>query len=155
MHSIRILAIAALALAAGCTSSSGPKETGGAIIGGVGGAVIGSQIGDGTGQIVATAAGALLGSWLGAEIGASLDRADQAMAEQSAQRALEYNPDGQASSWDNPNTGHSGYTTPTNTYQQSGTNCREYQTAVVIDGRTQTAVGTACRQPDGTWRIVG
>ena len=32
--------------------------------------------------------------------------------------------------------------------------CREYQTQVVIDGRTQNAYGTACRQPDGNWRVV-
>jgi hypothetical protein len=34
-------------------------------------------------------------------------------------------------------------------------NCREYQTATIIGGRPQPAYGTACLQPDGTWRIVG
>ena len=33
-------------------------------------------------------------------------------------------------------------------------NCREYQSTTVIGGRTQPIVGTACLQPDGTWRIV-
>ncbi len=32
--------------------------------------------------------------------------------------------------------------------------CREYQSTSVIDGAPQTMYGTACRQPDGTWRIV-
>jgi hypothetical protein len=32
--------------------------------------------------------------------------------------------------------------------------CREYQSTAVIDGQPQQTVGTACRQPDGTWRIV-
>jgi len=32
--------------------------------------------------------------------------------------------------------------------------CREYTRHVVIDGRTQRAYGTACQQPDGTWRLM-
>ena len=32
--------------------------------------------------------------------------------------------------------------------------CREYQTTTVIGGTPQQAVGTACLQPDGTWRII-
>lgn len=32
--------------------------------------------------------------------------------------------------------------------------CREYQSTVNIGGRSQTSVGTACLQPDGSWRIV-
>ena len=31
--------------------------------------------------------------------------------------------------------------------------CREYQKEVTIDGKIQQTFGTACRQPDGTWRI--
>ena len=36
---------------------------------------------------------------------------------------------------------------------QSG-NCREYQKMVMIDGKDVAAYGTACQQPDGTWRPV-
>jgi hypothetical protein len=32
--------------------------------------------------------------------------------------------------------------------------CREYTRRIVIDGEEQTAYGTACRQFDGTWRIL-
>ncbi len=32
--------------------------------------------------------------------------------------------------------------------------CREYTTITVIDGTEQKSHGTACRQADGTWRIV-
>jgi hypothetical protein len=32
--------------------------------------------------------------------------------------------------------------------------CREYQSSAVIDGRKQPTYGTACRQPDGSWRII-
>ncbi len=32
--------------------------------------------------------------------------------------------------------------------------CREYESTMTIAGQPQSVVGTACRQPDGTWRIV-
>lgn len=41
------------------------------------------------------------------------------------------------------------------TYADSqGRACREYQSTVVVAGRTQQGYGTACRQPDGAWQIV-
>jgi len=33
-------------------------------------------------------------------------------------------------------------------------NCREYQTTIQVNGQPQQSYGTACQQPDGTWRIV-
>jgi len=38
--------------------------------------------------------------------------------------------------------------------QAQGQTCREYQSTTKIDGRPQATYGTACLQPDGTWRIV-
>ena len=38
--------------------------------------------------------------------------------------------------------------------QQSGAYCREFQSEVVVGGEKQNAHGTACREPDGSWRIV-
>jgi hypothetical protein len=32
--------------------------------------------------------------------------------------------------------------------------CREFEQTVVIDGKPQNAYGTACRQADGSWKIV-
>jgi hypothetical protein len=32
--------------------------------------------------------------------------------------------------------------------------CRQYQGTVMVDGATQPSSGVACRQPNGTWRIV-
>jgi surface antigen len=68
---------------------------------------------------------------------------------------MESAPTGKPVSWNNPDSGHSGTVTPTRTYQtSSGTYCREYQTTVLIDGKQERATGTACRQADGTWRVV-
>lgn len=35
-----------------------------------------------------------------------------------------------------------------------GRTCREYQTTVSVGGAVQPAFGTACLQPDGSWRVV-
>jgi hypothetical protein len=32
--------------------------------------------------------------------------------------------------------------------------CREYQTQIMVGGQPQQAVGVTCRQPDGSWRII-
>jgi hypothetical protein len=42
---------------------------------------------------------------------------------------------------------------PTSTPPQQQA-CHEYQSTAVIDGKPQPIVGTACLQPDGTWRIA-
>jgi hypothetical protein len=44
---------------------------------------------------------------------------------------------------------------PAPVYQSgNGQTCREYQTTVMVDGRPQPGYGTACLQPDGTWRMI-
>lgn len=148
------LAAAALILAA-CTNNAGQKETAGTVLGGVAGAVLGSQVGGGSGRIVAVAVGTLAGAMIGSEVGRSLDRADQlAMAE--AERKAHTAPIGETIVWNNPDSGHSGSVTPLRDGRNAQTNayCREYQTTVVIDGREQSAYGTACQQPDGSWKVV-
>lgn len=35
-----------------------------------------------------------------------------------------------------------------------GQYCREFLQTVTVGGRSEQAYGTACRQPDGAWRIV-
>jgi surface antigen len=76
------------------------------------------------------------------------------MAAANAQRALETSRTGQTTSWSNPDSGHSGDITPTRTYQNaSGQYCREYQQEIDIGGQKEKAHGTACRQPDGSWKI--
>lgn len=71
------------------------------------------------------------------------------------QSALEYNRTNQASTWVNPDTGGTGSVVPVRTFQNAeGRPCREFQETIVIGGREEQGYGTACRQPDGTWRIV-
>jgi surface antigen len=132
-----------------------PKQTMGTILGAGTGALIGSQIGSGRGQMVGIAVGTLAGAMLGSEIGKSLDNADKAMSQRTAQASLETNRTGQTSSWRNPDSGNSGTYTPTSTYRStSGQDCREFEQTITVEGRTERAMGRACRQPNGTWQVV-
>ncbi len=149
------IALAASLMLAASATEAGEKELFGTLLGAGLGGLAGSQIGSGKGKLVAVGAGVLLGGLLGREVGRSLDKADQAQAARAAHQSLEYEPSGTTTSWVNPDSGHSGSYTPTRTYQTAqGKPCREYTTTVVIEGRTETAYGTACREPDGTWTLV-
>lgn len=155
MRKMAVVTVLAVSLAACTNTSAGPKQTGGAILGGIGGAVAGAQFGKGTGRLAAVAAGTLLGALIGSEVGSSLDKADKLAMAQTTQTTLETAPTGTPSTWNNPDSGHSGTVTPTKTYQNStGQYCREFSQTVNIGGRSEEAYGTACRQPDGTWQIV-
>jgi surface antigen len=131
------------------------KQDIGVLGGAIGGGVIGSTMGGGAGKTAATIGGALLGGLLGSEIGKSLDNADRAAMSQTSQRALETAQPGEALPWKNSQTGNYGTVTPSNYYQNSeGQYCREYTQKIIVGGRTEEGQGTACRQPDGSWRIV-
>jgi surface antigen len=156
MTILRILGVAAVALSLGACAETGiNKQQGGTVVGAALGGLAGSQIGSGTGQLVAVGAGVLLGALLGNEVGKSLDKADQVYAERNAQQTLETAPTGTTATWVNPDSGNSGSVTPTATYQGAGGEyCREYQQTVTVGGEQQSAYGTACRQPDGSWKLV-
>lgn len=155
MQKLAVVTVLAVSLAACSGTGPGPKQTGGALLGGVGGAVAGAQFGQGTGKLAAVAAGTLLGALIGSEVGSSLDKADQLAMARTTQSSLETAPVGTSSTWRNPDSGHYGTVTPTSTYQNSsGQYCREFSQTVNIGGRSEEAYGTACRQPDGTWQVV-
>lgn len=151
----KIAFVAALGLAVAACETTGPKQGAGTVIGAVGGAVAGAQFGKGDGRLAATAVGTLLGALVGSEVGKSLDRADQLAMAQTTQQTLETSPSGSTNSWRNPDSGNSGTITPTRTYTKNdGQPCREFQQTVTIGGKIEEAYGTACRQADGTWKIV-
>jgi len=150
---IIVVAVAG-AMLSGC-AGMGEKETAGTVIGAGTGAVVGAQVGGGTGQVVAVAVGTLLGALLGGEVGRTMDHADQLAAERAYEQAQSA-PIGQPITWNNPDNGHAGAVTPVRegTNDQTGEYCREFQQTVTIGGRPENAYGVACRQPDGSWRIV-
>lgn len=151
--SVSLAALMGLSLVA-CESLGGQKQTGGTLLGGVGGAVAGAQFGSGTGRLAATAAGALLGALVGGEVGKSLDKADLEYANRANQQA-QAAPIGQNIQWSNPSSGNYGTITPVREGSDtSGAYCREFQQTVSIGGKAESAYGTACRQPDGTWKVI-
>ena len=148
---VLVLSLAAF-LAACAENQTGQKQTLGTIIGAGLGALAGSQVGSGKGKLAAVAIGALGGAFLGGQLGKTLDDVDRMKASETQQAVLEKNKDGQSSTWNNPNTGHSGRVTPIRTRQ--GEDCREYEHEITVDGRKEVVKGTACRQNDGSWRVI-
>ncbi len=151
-------AFAGILAITGCAQdgSGGPGTK--QVVGGLGGAalggLLGSQFGGGTANLAFTALGAVAGGLVGSEVGRSLDEVDRMRAQQAQQQARTA-PIGQTITWSNPDTGHRGSYTPTREGTRAdGAYCREFQETVTIDGQQQSAYGVACRQPDGSWRIV-
>ncbi len=149
---VALVALVALVTAGCATIEENPKTTVGAVGGGALGGLIAAAAGGNAAVIAASAVGGIL---LGGFLGNMLDERDKRMAAEAAQRALETSPTGKPVSWQNPDSGHYGTVTPVKTYQTAGGSyCREYQQIVTIDGKQEKAYGTACRQPDGSWKTV-
>ncbi len=123
----------------------------GTVSGAVAGGLLGSTIGGGSGQLLAIGAGTLVGAYLGGSIGKSMDDQDK----MRMNSALESNNVGQPAYWRNNRTDTTYKVTPVkNVKVQGNSYCREYRTTADIGGKTQQMYGTACRQPDGSWKAV-
>jgi surface antigen len=86
----------------------------------------------------------------------SMDDADQAYMTDHFNHAMESAVTGQSVNWTNPSSGYQVQVSPTRTFQQANsTYCREFTQSVIAKSDPSTTHGTACRQPDGSWQIVG
>lgn len=133
----------------GCADMS--KQDVGTVSGAVAGGLLGSTIGHGSGKLMAVGIGTLAGAFIGGSIGKSMDDTDRL----KMQRALETNSVGQPAYWQNANNGAKYTVVPVKNVQVQGNKyCREYRTTAVIAGKQQEMYGTACRQPDGSWKVV-
>jgi len=148
MKKITVASVSLSLLLVGCAPMN--NEGVGTISGGVVGGLLGSQFGGGSGRVLAAAGGALVGAYLGGQIGKTMDRQDR----MEMQRALETAPTGRAVVWSNPDNGNRYTVQPTRTYYRSQQACREYITKAIIGGKTQQIHGRACRESDGSWRVV-
>jgi len=137
----------------GCaTMQDNPKAAIGGLGGAAGGGLIAAAAGGGGAAI---AAGVIVGGLLGGAVGGLLDANDRKIAAETTSRALESSRAGTTSAWKNPDSGNSGTVTPVRTFQEAGgAYCREYRQTVTIGGKQEQSYGTACRQPDGSWRIA-
>lgn len=145
----RIPVILGLAILSACTTSP-TQENIGMVIGGTLGGLLGAQVEGDNERTAAIIAGTLVGAAVGGSIGRSMDQTDRLKTAQT----LETVRTGVSSSWQNPDSGYRYAVTPTRTYETASGPCREYSVQAVIGGKAETVYGTACRQPDGTWRAV-
>jgi len=148
LKAMTLAATAALLLMA-CSGSSNERRP---AAGANSGVVFGSEVGAGSGE---APLGAVEGGLLGADIGRSLDDADRRIAGQAEYEALEYGRAGRPATWNSPGSGNRGEVVVGPAYEVNRLDCRQYSHRVFIGGRPRVAKGTACREPDSTWRIIG
>ena len=155
MKNVVITTVLATTLLTGCAGTYNKATTGAAL-----GALTGSALAYGLGKDSSKKdlwliAGAAAGGLIGNNIGAKLDERDRLLLGETLQQTMEHGPTNSVGSWNNPDSGNSGTVTPTQTMisanNQPG---REFTTTVNIGGELSQAYGTACRQNDGSWKIV-
>lgn len=143
----------------------------GCLLGAGAGGFGGSQLGGGKGKLALTA----LGTLLGCGVGSSIQDSDQQRYQQQYQPRQQYQPQrrnySMDYSYDTRRVPYSQprYYQPQPRYRQqpqivwqqpqqrvvrNSRYCREFQTEVIVAGYPQPAYGTACRQPDGSWKVT-
>ena len=131
----------------------GQNTAGATMVGAAAGGLVSSRFFHGEGAAAGVIAGAMIGSVIGNQYGRYMDRQDRL----NMQRAITTTPVGKQASWTNSNTsaGSVSYNVrPVRDYHSSHGYCREYLTNITIGGEKKKAYGTACRQPDGLWKVV-
>lgn len=123
----------------------------GSLVGGIAGAALGSQFGKGDGKTIAIISGAIVGVLAGGSIGRSVDVSNSECISQTLNNV----PDAQPVVWQGSQD-RTYSITPTNTFEVApGAYCREYTSTAKVGSEKQQVQGTACRQPDGSWKIIG
>lgn len=139
----------------GVTSSlwAGQGELYGTLAGAGFGGLIGNQIGHGPGRVATTTAGVFAGGLIGNNIGHSMDQTVRPFY--STYAAPYYaNPGSIAFSSYVPNYVAPPEPPPIYIDADYGSYCREYSQTVRIGDQIQESYGTACLQPDGSWKAV-
>jgi surface antigen len=137
----------ALTLGACSPQYVGPNQSVGIVSGALLGGLAGNAIG--YGDAGSTIAGAMIGGVLGGMIGADMDARDRERAYLAQYEAFDT---GRPRRWRGDDA--YGEVIPGPTYRSRGEFCREYTHTIYIGGRPREGYGTACREPDGSWRIV-
>ncbi|MGH8646378.1 MAG: hypothetical protein ACREX4_18725 [Gammaproteobacteria bacterium] len=127
-----------------CTRRVSGQETGAAL-----GGALGAQMG--SGNPAAQVTGAVLGAVLGSQIdGAIVPQQDADCMRQ----ALEEVQDDESVRWADAGSSTEYEIVPRRTFERGGRRCRDVVTTVLSNGRLRKAEQTACRSPDGRWRVM-
>ena len=144
---LTISVISLFLIFSGCASEP-TKQDAGMVIGGILGGVLGSQVGHGDGTTAAIIVGTMIGGAIGGSVGKSMDDVDRL----KTNHALDTVRTGVPSQWKNPDSGNTYAVVPTKTYETNSGPCRVYTIDAMIGGKPEKVYGTACRQPDGSWK---
>ena len=144
----------------------------GSLLGAAGGAAIGSNIGKGNGRVAAIAVGTILGAGIGGSVASGNSHGGhRSYNHHRPQPRHGHHRSYYQSNYDyyytsNPVYNNVDYIVPaqnttitTTTYNvqnNTGSNndyCREFTQTVNVGGTSQQSYGTACLQPDGSWKI--
>jgi len=133
-----------------CSTTGGPKQDAGVLIGAAAGGLIGSQFGSGGGRVAAGAAGAVIGAIVGGSIGARLDAEDRARLRAITAASAR---SGKSQSFRNRKTGVRATTSVVKTTNENGKLCRTVkQNVVLANGTVSSDTVSACKGAKG-WSI--
>jgi surface antigen len=149
---IAIVTAAAGALLLGGCNGGSHIVTGAIPPGANTGEVFGSPVASGVGE---PTIGPVEGGLMGDDVGRSLSEADRRIALKAEYEALEYSRAGLLTEWKSASGDVKGRITVGGITRVNSLDCREYTHSISIGGRVRVVRGTACREPDGAWRIVG
>ena len=136
-----------------CRNSPDPA---GVIAGALIGGLVGNAAGQGGGRAGATIAGVVVGGAVGAALTSNLDCEDRSYAYRTYYDGFNSGRPGSRYQWHNPRNDHRGeFRVGTYYNDPDGFRCADFTQTIYVQGRPQQARGRACRQPDGTWTIVG
>jgi surface antigen len=147
----------------GCVQA-GSGINAGTLLGGALGGFAGSHVGGGSGRLAATALGVFLGSAIGTSAGSSCHATTRRYVEPQRHHRRErrrhshrhHQPQQQPYYLQAPVTqiAPPTFVQPVTSAPAQQSVCREYTAEAMIAGEVQPVFGTACLQPDGSWRIV-
>jgi surface antigen len=143
-------------LGTGASQSRADNELLGGLLGGAAGAGLGAAFGGAKGAAIGGVAGLALGALSANQFSRSERRREQSYAAPPPQYSQGYAPPPQYGYQPAAPQAYAApsYPAPRPTTAYGTSYCREYSSTTVIDGVSRVTHGTACRQADGTWRIV-
>ncbi|HUY68600.1 MAG TPA: glycine zipper 2TM domain-containing protein [Alphaproteobacteria bacterium] len=161
MRAFLLGAVAALAigaLSAMPAYAAGENQFVGTLVGAGVGGLVGNQFGRGDGRVATTAAGVLVGGFAGNAVGASLDREDAYDSAYYSEPGYVYYPGPvyfQTTYVPNYVAPPAYDASPSPYYDTANSDyCREFTQEATVAGHEAETYGTACLQPDGSWRVV-
>jgi len=146
----KIIVLSIIGILTFSLASCASKQEAGALSGAAIGAAVGSTLGGGHGRALAIMLGVAVGAHIGQTIGKYMDEQDR----MRTSKVMEVNRTSQITTWHNPDTGYDYSVKPTRTYNAAEGPCREFTVDASIGGKTEQVIGTACRQADGSWKII-